>query len=163
MFPKKMPYAGAFAAVAGRSVDIASTYLFVVQMNDPRFTLYGLDAFSFEINPFLGRNPSPKRLIIVGGILTALVGFVGFVFPSVGTAYFLASTFFYSNNANSAVQIATSLALGDEVESQITQGQNREEIQKYLRSVESPDIEKRVGRSLHRSIANYENRELSRA
>ncbi len=163
--PEKMPYAGTLAAVAGKGIDLTSTNLFVVQMNDPRFTLYGLDAFNSEINPFVGSNPSRERLIIVGAILTILIGFISFQFPSLGIGYLGASGFIYRHNAKGAVQIATSLALGDEVDSQIKQGRNPEGIQNYLKSVGAADIEERVELSLRQSIANYKNNnaELPRA
>lgn len=153
----KMRYAGALAAVAGKSIDHVSTDLFVAQMNDPRFTLYGLDAFNAEINPFYGRKPSRERLIAVGAVTTILFGLTGLVLPSLGTAYLGASGFLYKYNAKGAVQIATSLALGDEVDSKIRQGRSPEGIRDYLESVGAADIEERVELSLRQSIASYKN------
>ncbi len=123
---------GAEGLIWGKLIDLYSTYVFAIHMEDPRFKEYGLDYCYKEANFIMPQNPTRADVIKYGIGFVAASAISGWAIPSIGRGYVTASPFIAKNNFLIAAEIKTSMDIGDQIKKGLESGLSADDINKYL-------------------------------
>lgn len=137
---KANSWIGSGSYLAGRVVDLLSTYAFAKVMHDPRFTEYGLDAYFAEVNPLVSGIPTTEELAVVGTATSLLGGLACYFLPNIGRGYLGASPFIASHNLDGRIQLISTIKIGDKVDEMIKQKKPVDEIKMFLSTVTSDSL-----------------------
>lgn len=125
---------GAIAGWLGVFSESATSTLMVVPMQDKRFKGYGLDAYLYETNGFVGTHPTPESELTFGTIASIISGAFSFKFPWIGMGFLGMAPGSNIYNIQYLFLVQKSLEIGDKVKSMINNEKNKNEIIDFLRN-----------------------------
>lgn len=132
---------GLASGVGANVADSLSTIAFAKYMEDPRFFEYGFSNFVGEINSELTEHPTRERVVDFSVKSFPVRALLYAIIPGFGRTYIGAVPFIVRNNTEAAHMLKRSFELGDIVQRHIDEGRSQEDIEEYLNSLVSQEME----------------------